>query len=89
MELYGRRLPVIDDYGYRLTQDLYQANLPEFVASPLRNHQHCLPGAQRPKFSSPEVRLYYGENLLPVPLVGVFLLLFRAKPQPVVFIPHS
>ena len=82
MELDGRQYPVIDDARYRLPQDLHQANPSEVVASPLGDHHHRLPGAWCREFSSPEGRLNDGNDLLPVPWVGVFLLIFRTKPQP-------
>ena len=89
VELDERRYPVIDDAGYHYPQDLYQDNLPEVGASPLGDHHHRPPGTKRREFYSPEVRLYYGDDILPVPWVRVFLLLRRVQPHPNVFGPHS
>ena len=65
MELDGRKYPAIDDDGYRLPQDLHKANPSEACASPLGYHHHRLLGTRSRKFSSPEGRLYDGDDLLP------------------------
>ena len=44
MELDGRQYPAIDDAGYRLPQDLHQANQYEVYASSLEDHHHRLLG---------------------------------------------
>ena len=89
MELDGIQYPTIDDAGYCLPQDLHQSNISEVGAYPLGNHHHCLTGTWRREFSSPEVRLYDGDKLLPVPWVRMFLPRRRAKLYPEVFNPHA
>ena len=89
MELDGRRYSAIDDSGYPLPQDLHQANTSEVDASPLGDHHHHLSETQHRELSSPEGRLYDGDNLLPVSWVSVFLFRLRAKPHPEVFGPYD
>ena len=89
MELDGRQWLAVDNSGYRLPQDLHQSNTPKLGASSLGDHHHRLLGARRRELSSPEVRLYDGGNLLPVPRFGFFLPLCRAMPHSEVFGLHS
>ena len=89
MELDIRRYQAIDDSGYHLLQDLHQANSSEVGASTLGYHHHPLPCSRRRELSPPEVRMNYGDDLLPVSWVGVFLLRCRANPHPEVFGPHA
>ena len=75
----------MNDARYRLPQDLHHANLFEVGAYPLGDNHHHLSGTQRRDFSSPELRLYDGGDLLPVSWVGVFLPRNCMKPHPEVF----
>ena len=89
MELDRRQYMGIDNAGYCLPQDLYQANNFEVGASTLGDNNHHLPITKRRKFFSPEGRLYDGVDLLPVPQVGVFLPHCRFKAHPEICVPHA
>ena len=82
MEDNSRRL-MMPDIAFHRTST--RPPPPEVGAYPIGDPHHQLPSARLRKFSSPEVQLYDGNDLLPVPWVGVLIALFRAKPQPEVF----